>query len=231
MSLGELPKIDRLELATVTRVPDWHPEHATFAAFPVYAWVIHHPDGVIVVDTGVGFGNDLIDEWYGPDSVDLVDALGNVEVATGDVAAVVLSHLHFDHCGQQSAFTAPVHVSVEEHRAAQEASYTVPEWAAIPDQRLRLVHGDESIAEGVRILSTPGHTPGHQSLVVTAGPTSIVLGGQCAYRSVEILTGEPGETNLHDTTWREVARDSIARVRALQPCEVHLSHDASVVML
>ena len=39
--------IERLTLARVTAVPDWHPEHATFEPFPVHAWVVRHRDGVI----------------------------------------------------------------------------------------------------------------------------------------------------------------------------------------
>jgi N-acyl homoserine lactone hydrolase len=226
-----MPKIDRLELATVTRVPDWHPEYATFRPFPVYAWIVHHPDGIVLVDTGIGLDNDLIDEWYGPESIDLLDALSEIEVAAEDVAAIVLSHLHFDHCGQQSRLSSPVHVSREEHRAAQANLYTVPEWSTVPEERLRLADGDEELADGVRIISTPGHSPGHQSVVIIGGSASVVLGAQCAFRSGELLTGEPDDSNLHDPSWRQTARDSIARIRALRPCAVHLSHDATVVQL
>lgn len=231
MVLGELPRFDRLVMATVTRVPDWHPEYESFEPFPVFAWVLHHPDGAVLFDTGIGSGNDLIDEWYAPESIDLGDALAAVGVEPGEVAAVVLSHLHFDHCGQQAMLNAPVYVSAEEHRVARQPFYTVDAWAAIPPARLRLVGDDFEVARGVSIVATPGHTPGHQSMVVRAGSATVVFGGQCAYRAVEVRTGEPSDTNLHSPDWRDTARASLQRVRALGPAEVHLSHDGDVIRL
>lgn len=54
--LGVLPAVERLVLGTIGTVPEWHPEHATFKPFPVHAWLVRHPDGLILVDTGVGPG-------------------------------------------------------------------------------------------------------------------------------------------------------------------------------
>ena len=146
-----------------------------------------------------------------------------------DVAAVVLSHLHFDHCGQQRLVDAPVFVQTAEHAEAQRPRYTIAEWAAVPPHRLRLVDGDEEIAEGVHLVATPGHTPGHQSVVIDAREGRLVLGAQCAFRATEIHTGEPAPTNLHDESWRDAARESLARLRALGPTTVHLSHDPTIV--
>jgi glyoxylase-like metal-dependent hydrolase (beta-lactamase superfamily II) len=229
--LPETPVIERLTLARVTRLPDWHPEHRVFEPFPVHAWVIRHPDGVILVDTGIGEGSDAIDSWYGPEVVPLGDALASVHLDIVDVTAVVLSHLHFDHCGQQRLLDAPVFVQAVEHGDAQGPRYTIAEWAVIPPHRLRLVSGDEEIAEGVHVVATPGHTPGHQYVVVEAGDSRVVLGAQCAFRASEVQTGEPAETNLHDESWRDAARESLARLRAFGPTTVHLSHDPAIVRL
>jgi glyoxylase-like metal-dependent hydrolase (beta-lactamase superfamily II) len=117
--LRRLPRIDRLVLARVTRVPEWHPEHSSFEPFPVHGWLVHHPDGLMLVDTGIGTGVAAINEWYGPEVTPRSEALASVGVDSSDVEAVVLSHLHFDHCGQQDALSAPVYVQDTEHRAAQ----------------------------------------------------------------------------------------------------------------
>ncbi len=231
VSLSNLPLVDRLTLATVTSVPEWHPEHDTFTPFPVHAWVIRHPDGVILVDTGVGLGNGLIDDWYHPQATVLTAALDVVGLSPSDIVAVVLSHLHFDHCGQQGDLSAPTYVQAAEAEAAQTLGYTVPEWAAIPEERLRLVHGDEVIAEGVRLMSTPGHTPGHQSVVIEAEDDRVVVAAQCAYRAEELRSGQPSASNLYDESWLDVAQDSLLRVRALAPCTAHLSHDPETVAL
>ncbi len=231
MALSRLPQIDRLVLATVTTVPEWHPQHDTFEPFPVHAWLIRHPDGAILVDTGVGVGNEVIDEWYHPHATPLLDALGGAGVAPSDIAAVVVSHLHFDHCGQQGMLTAPVYVQATEFEAAQTPGYTVPEWAAIPHGRLQLVHGDQELADGVRLLSTPGHSPGHQSVVVNAAGERVVIAAQCAFRAAELRTGKPVASNCHDEASEFAARDSLRRLRALAPFAAHLSHDPEIVAI
>ena len=197
----------------------------------MHAWVVRHPEGAIVVDTGIGSGNSFIDDLYRPAITPMADALTSIGLTPSDVAAVCLSHLHFDHCGQHDAFTAPVYVHASEHAAAQAFGYTVPEWAAIPDHRLRLTVGDEEIVDGIQLLATPGHTPGHQSVVVRGGGECVVLAAQCAYRAVEMRSGEPAASNLHDSESRDIARDSLQRVRSLRPAAVHLSHDTAVVRL
>jgi glyoxylase-like metal-dependent hydrolase (beta-lactamase superfamily II) len=230
MTLIALPTIDRLTLAVVGAVPEWHPEHTVFEPFPVHAWLVRHPDGPILVDTGIGVGHALIDEWYRPNVTPLVDALDAVGVEPADIVAVALSHLHFDHCGQQAALDAPVHVQTVEHDAAQAEGYTVPEWAAISADRLRLVDGDVEIAEGVTLLATPGHTPGHQSVLIEAGSKRVVLAAQCAFKSTELRSGEPWSSNLHGEDWEEPARRSLQRLRDLAPVTCHLSHDPDPVV-
>ena len=135
--LRNLPPVDRLTLSTVASVPEWHPERDAFVPFPVHVWIIHHPDGPILMDTGVGLGNEAIDGWYHPRSTPIGDALVTVGLAPSEVAAVVLSHLHFDHCGQQRTVSAPTYVQAAEWAASKAPGYTVPEWADVPEARLR----------------------------------------------------------------------------------------------
>ena len=231
MPLSKLPPVVRLTLSTVTSVPEWHPERDAFAPFPVHAWVIRHPDGAILVDTGVGLGNGAIDEWYHPQSIPLATALDAAGLAPSEIAAVVLSHLHFDHCGQQGTLVAPTYLQATEFEAAKAPGYTVPDWAEVPNDRLRLVHGDEDIADGIRLLSTPGHTPGHQSVVIEAGDERVVLAAQCAYQSEELRSGQPAISNLYDETWLDAAHDSLQRLRSFAPFTAHLSHDPEIVTI
>lgn len=161
--------------------------------------------------------------WYAhaPTVVALDDALASVGLRFRDVSAVVLSHLHFDHCGQQRLLGCPVFVQAVEHREVQRPRYTIPEWAAISGARLRLVDGDATIADGVHLIATPGHRPGHQSVLVQAGE----------HRGDELRTGEPAQSNLHDDAWRDAARASLNRIRVLRPDAVQLSHDPDIVQL
>lgn len=222
--LKTLPRVDVLRLSVLQSLPTWHPEHDVFVPFPVNGFVIHHPDGPIVFDTGIGHGNTDIDSMYGHESRDLITELHQHRIDERDVVLLANSHLHFDHCGQNARLRAPIVVQREELRLSQEPGYTIAEWAAIAPEQARVVNGDVEVAPGVRVLHTPGHTPGHQSLVIDAADGCIVIAAQCIFRASG-WTGDVENKNLHDDTWRQTAEDSIKRLRSLHPTRVLLSHD------
>jgi N-acyl homoserine lactone hydrolase len=224
-------EVEVLQLATVTALPPGHPELATFSPFPVHGWVIRHHDGPILFDTGIGEGNAYIDEHYRPRITSISTALAAVGLTAGDLVAVVISHLHFDHCGQLGALTAPTYMQEAELEASKAKGYTVAEWAAVPPERLRPVRGDVEIASGVTAILTPGHTPGHQSMLVETNGARVVLAAQCAFRAEELLTGVPASSNLHARGWADAARTSLSRLRSLAPVEIHLSHDTRVTRI
>lgn len=223
------PFVDILELGEV-QLPDWHPRAHEGSAL-IRSFVIRHPDGVILFDTGVGLGHPVIDRLYNqPEITPIIDALHDVGVDEREVTAIVNSHLHFDHCGQNNAFPmVPVYVQATELAAAQLPEYTIAEWAHIDGARQRIIRGDEEIASGVQILETPGHSPGHQSLLLTAGDgqTQLIV-GQCCYTCAEFVDGTAADDNLHDETYREAANESIARLRRLDPTVAHFSHDRTI---
>jgi len=228
--LTELPRIERLPLAYLV-LPEDHPEAAKTREAPVFAYLIHHPEGVILVDTGVGRGNAFIDEVYQPTVVDVVDALAECGVDHRDVVAVVNSHLHFDHCGQNPSFyglNVPVYVQAFEVEAAKQLYYTDPTRALVPSGQLRSVRGDEDIAEGVRLIATPGHTVGHQSVVVQGGGNLVVIAAQSVWSASEFATMKPEDSNIEDDTLQEAAADSIRRLRSLNPSVAFFSHDPQV---
>src|SRR2546426_8353134 len=77
----------------------------------VLAFAIRHPDGIVLVDTGIGEGNDWVENNYRPRSREVREALAAAKLDPNSVTAVVNSHLHFDHCGQNRAFAgAPTYV-------------------------------------------------------------------------------------------------------------------------
>lgn len=90
MALHELPSVTEPNLASV-ELPDTHPAATLGRTVPVHGFLIRHPDGPILVDTGVGFGNQFIDDVYQPTRTVLNDALAERAVALEEVAAVVNS--------------------------------------------------------------------------------------------------------------------------------------------
>lgn len=217
-----------LDLGTVD-LPDWHPRAADKTCL-IQGYAIRHPDGVILFDTGTGDDHDLLNEMYCPAITPIVKALNDAGIDERDVEAIVNSHLHFDHCGQNRFLPwAPVWAQSAEYEMVDAPRYTISEWATTPTERLRLIGGDADLVEGVRILSTPGHTPGHQSLLVRADGVTTVIGGQCCYTCAEFAAGSPVVEDVHDESWLEQGRTSIERLKSFDPDVVHLSHDPRAV--
>jgi N-acyl homoserine lactone hydrolase len=142
--------------------------------WPGYAHVIEHPEGRILVDTGMIDSTPEIDEEWG--------ATIYPERIPRDVALVINTHLHFDHCGGNRLFPGvPIYVQRAERVAAREPGYTLPEWIDFERAAYVELDGEAQIAPGVRVLPTPGHTPGHQSVLVDTDDGLVVVAGDVTY--------------------------------------------------
>lgn len=115
-----------------------------------------------------------------------------------------------------------------EYELVNTPRFTVPDWAHVAADRLRLIAGDGQLAGGARIVATPGHTPGHQSVVVSDEEHVTVLAGQCCSTCAEYIDHEPTAADVHDDSWLAAARRSIERLHRFDPDVVHLAHDRSV---
>ena len=71
----------------------------------VVAYAVRHRRGVLLFDTGFGFGNAELDAYYQITARHVLDALAEAGIAMDDVTAVINCHLHVDHAGQNSFFT------------------------------------------------------------------------------------------------------------------------------
>lgn len=192
----------------------------------VVAYVVRHPDGVFLFDTGFGFGNQELDSYYKVRARALADVLTEAGIAKAEITAVANCHLHADHSGQNLLFAGvPIYVQPTEWAAAHTPDYTVLDWVDFPGAEYRHVAGDHEVVPGIRIFATPGHSPGHQSLVVESADGPLLLAGQAVYSHGEwggIEGSREGASHARDGA--AYAR-SVARLRALNPKRVLFGHD------
>jgi glyoxylase-like metal-dependent hydrolase (beta-lactamase superfamily II) len=197
---------------------------------PVYAFVIVHPEGQVLVDSGVGQGNIFIDRWYRPQRRPLPDVLAEHGLSSADIALVINTHLHFDHCGENRLFPhVPIFVQALEYTATHDPDYTVSEWVDFPDAKIEQLTGECEVLPGVTIVPTHGHTRAHQSVVLDTNEGPVVIAGQAAYSAAEFADPQAGHTGGLGSAWdEEEYLASILRLRALEPQRVYFSHDRAV---
>lgn len=155
----------------------------------VRPWLIRHPAGVLLFDTGLGGPASPTQGWASMTGA-LVDELSTLVIAPGDVGTVALSHVHDDHIGGLlDADGAPAfpnaryvvqRADVEWLRAlAPDSDEDRALWelvAPLEDARmLDPIEGDGRLADGIELHHLPGHTPGHQILRVVAGAERLTI--------------------------------------------------------
>jgi len=146
------------------------------------ATLIFTADGPLLFDTG-HYCNRL----------PLLDGLRRHGLAPGDVKAVFLSHLHFDHVNNIDLFTeARVYVSRREWDYAtspHERDLFMP-WMIheqLGKHRVEFVDGEGKVADGVRYFPAPGHTPGSYALELdTASRGRVVIAGDAVKYAKEV---------------------------------------------
>ncbi len=160
------------------------------ATWPGLSHTIDHPDGLVLVDTGMIDSTPELDEEWHPTPHPLP------EDVVGRVAVVVNTHLHFDHHGGNRLFPGvPIHVQrIELEEARTRDDYTIREWIDFPGATYVEDDGEVEILPGVRLVPAPGESRGHQIVVVETDEGPVVLGGDVGHSFEELEQGDtPGK--------------------------------------
>ena len=209
---------------------------------PVSSYLVSHPRGKLVFDTGIScdaladpagrLGKRVaslfsIRSRAGEDAVSQLAALG---IRPDEIRYVVNSHFHFDHCGCNASFPRAQFLVQRAELAiarAERNRYNAKDWDHPLDYRE--IDGDHDVfGDGtVVLLPTPGHTPGHQSLWIRAGGgKQFVLTADACYTR-EHLEKSILPSNTHDAAQMTHSLTVLRGLRERQGVELLYGHDAA----
>jgi glyoxylase-like metal-dependent hydrolase (beta-lactamase superfamily II) len=157
---------------------------------PNHLLLVQTPTQNILVDTGMG--DKVPDKLKAAFRLEqprgtVHDSLARIGLGASDIHIVINTHLHGDHCSGNTTFgpdgalvptfpNAQYYVQAREYADAMHpnersrATYAAVNFQPLVESgRMTLLEGDTDIAPGVRGVVTPGHTPGHMSVMLTSG--------------------------------------------------------------
>lgn len=147
----------------------------------------------ILVDTGLGAAGEAMGV---PGGGELVARLGELGVAAEEIRNIVHTHLHFDHCGGNMRDGEPVFPNAVVYVSRPELDYWLHDDSADPERaaqaqaaiqplldagRVATFDGEYTISRGLTTVPTPGHTPGHTSLLLASQGEHLVITGDAAH--------------------------------------------------
>ena len=218
-------EVKRLHLASLRGVDglEW----------PVHGFVITHPGGAVLVDTGVGGPQEWLNDWRVVNR-SAADALAGLDMTPGDIDLVINTHLHFDHCGQNAVFPhAPFYVQRVELDRARRESPELSGWFDFAGARFELLDGDTEVLPGLTVITTPGHTVGHQCVVIHSaaggGGAADLLIGDAAYTPRQYAGPADGKLPSGQASDPVSWRQSLRRIHSMSPARVHFCHHTDVI--
>ncbi len=183
---------------------------------PIYAWVIEHEEGVIIVDTGETartseagylprwqpYYNFAVRFQVKPEQ-EIGPQLKQMGITPKDVKKVILTHMHTDHAGGLHYFPeSKIYVNMPEYKRSRGfrgqidgyLPHRMPDWFS--PQPIEFTDGTfgsfasswNVTAKGdVKVVPTPGHTPAHVSVVVQNEDVEYFLTGDTSYTEENLL--------------------------------------------
>jgi glyoxylase-like metal-dependent hydrolase (beta-lactamase superfamily II) len=211
-------------------------------SMPYFFYVIEHPEGTVLFDTGLhpsvrdGSAEHLGEaastfDWQFEvrEGDDVVSKLASIGLRPEDIGHVAHSHLHYDHAGGIESFA---HASFYVQRSELPFAFDPPVyqrsfyWRADFDHPVGWTEldGDYDVFnDGSLILfPTPGHTPGHQSLLVRLAGMTVVLAADALFL--------PGKLSTRSIPAGALAWSPDEMVRSFERLEEETSRHAATLI-
>jgi glyoxylase-like metal-dependent hydrolase (beta-lactamase superfamily II) len=204
-----------------------------------YVWAITNKDRTVIVDTG--FDEAMAKKRQRQIMKPVAEALKAAGIAPDKVSDVIITHLHYDHCGNYDAFpNARYHLQDcemdfatgrcmcdEKMRVAFEADDVTALVRKVYAGRVTYHDGEDQVAPGITVHHIGGHSKGLQAVRVKTARGNVVLGSDCIHLYEHLDTGKvfPITYDADD------AVKGYARLKALAPSVKHIvpGHDPLVL--
>ena len=213
---------------TLAIVPGQTDKKKTWYQCPSIAYVIEHPEGRILFETGVSPNwNQEWPEawtqgggWSDLKTEDLLEAkLKSIGKGPEDFDFVVMGHMHMDHAGGLRLFedaNAEIILHEDEYRgimSLEEDAYFMSraDYEFLPRKKPTLIYGEQQLLKGIRLISLPGHTWGQMGMMVHLEHTGWVILSSDAMHHHETY-GPPGYGNMVSVS-QEQWHQSIEKIR------------------
>jgi glyoxylase-like metal-dependent hydrolase (beta-lactamase superfamily II) len=171
----------------------------------VGAFLIRTKDRTLVVDLGAGV-MEFDEPGFGHGTCGrLPESMRQAGVDVADVDTVIYTHLHADHCGWTTGPGAALTFPNARHvigdssewefwRANGDLPFAPPAEVVLDplEDRVEAASDGQIVAPGVTLLATPGHTPGHQTVVISSGADRAVILGDVMHCPLQVSTPEWG---------------------------------------
>lgn len=198
---------------------------------PIGVFVVRVRDArgerVVMLDAGVGETDDPMFDGHA-----LLDNLAAAGLAPGDIDTILVTHCHADHCGWLERDGAATFPNATVWIGAADWTFFVEEaqggrrrarrLRAI-EEHVQLIDRDGlSVAPGITTRATPGHTPGHTSVVLSDGHERLVMLGDALHCPAQLTESEwqfmyDVDADLASRTRESLLREAESPSTALLP--------------
>ncbi len=186
---------------------------------PMWSFLVQGNGQNILIDTGLEYfvSPPKFVEETGLEALLMEDALEKIGLTPEDIDIVVNTHLHDDHCGNNHLFTkAKFYIQKKEVEFCTNPhplDYRYePDF--IENLDITLVEGDFELAPGFELQSTPGHTPGTQSVRIYTKDGWVIIPGFCCNKENFPENGPAACPGVHSDAYQ--AYDSAQKVKAME---------------